>query len=418
MGNFSAIGCHIFAGGFTAGVKRVFDVPVQLELHGLGVETTERVWKVPVILVDDVKDWPPLTRDVLFGNPRCTGFSCVTAGHGEDTHGPWAKQCQDVHDFMTYGLANNFPVIVWESVQQAYSVGKPLLDLWTERCVAKGYRIAHVFVNSHTFGNSQNRKRYFYVAYPRSKQFNANAPQIYPYYSVLYDAIWERRDRVTNKYEWDSTDYDQDSCLDLIPDEWHSIPSLPTGWCFNLLGKYGTELLSEKFQRVWRDRASDMPFSMHTPYRASWFRPSPTLTSSACRMVHPWLDRPCTVGELADIMGWHGHYPVGEGPVKQIAKGVVPAVGEWIAQQIKLCLEDAWNGEEWDTTYDHHEGKFVGSDSSGWDEKVINLTHYYGHQFDFDRYPEEARAQFRRYNVDPSTGKLVKPWHTFSGRVA
>jgi len=45
-----ALGVHVFAGGFTAGVKRVFEVDAQLEVHGLGVRTAEEIWEVPVHL--------------------------------------------------------------------------------------------------------------------------------------------------------------------------------------------------------------------------------------------------------------------------------------------------------------------------------------------------------------------------------
>lgn len=405
-----AVGCHVFAGGFTAGVKRVFDVKCQLELHDLGHRTAREVFDTPVVHARP-EEWPARRAEsLLYGNPRCTGFSVITAGYSSEAHGPFAKQCQDINDLMSYGLSQEFPVICWESVQQAYTTGKPLLDLWTERCVKAGKRVAHVFTNAATFGNAQNRKRYFYVAYPRELQFNADAPSVRRCYPVVYDAIWNRRGRAWRYFDPRSEEYDQDTAIRLSPDEEACVPHLGTGWCLNEMGKYGYDRLTPRLQRVWDYRNSDMPFSLHGITRTSWLRPSPTLTSTSIRLIHPWHDRAFTIGELADIMGWEGKVPVGPDPSLQIAKGVVPAVGEWVAQQIESCLDDKWGGDEWTCKFDHDTGEFVGEDSRGMNEKVIDLTNYYGHQFDIERFPDEAIKQQRKFNVCPKTGKLLKPW--------
>jgi len=113
-----AVGCHVFAGGFTMGVKRVFDVECQLESHGFGKETCEAVAKVPFVNRPDA-NWPDVEAQFLYGNPRCTGFSCITSGYDEDTHGPWAKQTEDIHQLCNYA-AGRYDIIIWESVQQAF----------------------------------------------------------------------------------------------------------------------------------------------------------------------------------------------------------------------------------------------------------------------------------------------------------
>lgn len=403
-----AVGIHVFAGGFTAGVKDVFDVVGQLEVHGLGVKTTEEVWGVPVHL-SRPSDWPDVAADFAFGNPRCTGFSCVTAGYGEHAHGPRAKQCQDILDFMGYSLSR-FPVFVWESVQQAYTVGKPLLDELVVQCVDQGYRVAHVFVNARTFGNAQDRKRYFFVAYPKDKQFNVAMPAMYPYYPVLWDVIADKRDSEVNEWHPATCDYDENSVVKISADEKQCLPHLATGWSLNQAVQYCHEYCPPKFQKIWDDRTSGMPFSMHCVFRTSWLRPCPTLKNSAGRLIHPWHHRPLTIGELAACMGWRGRVPTGPDPVSQIAKGIVPDVGTWIAQQVTACLNDTWGGDEWSTTFDHVTGTFKGEDSRGHVEKVIDVTKYHGHLFDIERYPDEPRAQRHRFNVDPVTGKLIRDW--------
>jgi len=418
-----ALGCHVFAGGMTAGFKDVFDVKAQLEVHGLGDDTVEKVWKVPVIRpADGACAWPaPVALghgriDVLYGNPRCTAFSNVTAGLSSTGHGPEARQCQDVKELVDYGLAYEFSLIVWESVQQAYRTGKPLVDSFTRRFIENGYRVAHVFVNARTFGNAQNRKRYFQVAYPRDRQFNVDLPPMLEHAPMLWDAISERRHRECNVVDplpmIRDGGYDQDSYLQLTADEWHSLPHMASGWDANTLAQYDYEKLSPAFKAKWDERMSDMPFSMHGVHRPAWMCAAPTLTNSCCRLLHPWWHRPCTVGELADIMGWRGEIPVGPDPFSQIAKGVVPDVATWIAEMCRKCLEDEWGGptEDWSTRYDHVRGVFEGEDTSGQDEKVIDVTQYYPRDFDIGRFPAECQEQCHRFNVDPKTGRLIRKW--------
>lgn len=408
-GRRKAVGCHVFAGGFSGGIQQHFDVTHHLERHGFGLETSHKVWGVENVIDCEPHDWPRIQGDVLFGNPRCTGFSCVTAGYSSEGHGPWARQCQDIHDLMGYALGH-YPIIVWESVQQAYTVGKPLLDIITQQALSLGYRIAHVFVNAAMLGNCQQRKRYFYVAYPREKRFNVSVPEdMHPYYPVLYDAIWDMRLRETTPWDRRSDEYTRDSYARLSDDDWAAIPHLPTGWGLNTLARYDYARLTDRQKGKWDLRNSDMPFSMHCIYRLPWLRPCQTLQSSSGRLVHPWHNRTLTIGELAEIMGWGDKIPIGHDPVHQLAKGVVPAVGAWLAEQALACLNDDWGDEEW-TVDDIKDGVFRGQDSKGMDEKVIDVTRYVGQHFDVERYSSEVMHQHHRYNVDPCTGKLIKSW--------
>ena len=397
-----AVGVHVFAGGFTMGVKRVMEVECQLEAHGFGLESAEKSVGVPTVNREDAK-WPRMSGQLCFGNPRCTGFSCVTAGLDETSHGPWSRQTVDARQLVEYA-AGHFDVIVWESVQQAYTVGKPLLDHMIKEWLAPNhYRIAHLFINAASFGNVQNRKRYFMVAYRDDRPFNVVPPVISPYYPVAYDVLWSRRDRVTRPMKLRvSEDYDADCYTQLNEDEIAAVPYLPNGWSLNTLARYGTHLLTERHQRKWRERQSGMPFSMHCPYRANYLRHFPTLTSSAGRTIHPEHDRACTVGELSAVMGWGDTIPRGPHPVAQLAKGVVPAVGEWLAEQVKRYVDGHWpRDEDWESTFDSSRGEWIGGDASGKLEKTIDLTRYVGQDFDRERYDVTDEVLFRhRLHVD------------------
>ena len=88
-------------------------------------------------------------------------------------------------------------------------------------------------------------------------------------------------------------------------------------------------------------------------------------------------------------MGWD-MAPVGKNPIAEIAKGVVPAVGQWLAEQAELYLDDAWGDEDWESRYDNREGEWVGRDTTGELEKTFILTEYVPPWRSWDAYPESA----------------------------
>ena len=373
-----ALGCHVFAGGFTMGVKQVCQVDAQLEVHGLGQETVESMG-VDFIMGnnqdawdDDV--WEPMEADFLFGNPRCTGFSCLTGKHGPSVHGAWSEPTKDIHQFMHYGIRNNIPVICWESVQQAWSVGRPLLDhIRDTMCIPNGYRIAHLFINAATFGNAQHRKRYFFVAYKSDKNFNIVPPQVVPQHATVWDKIECLQDlKVEMKKHPRQPDH-----------HWHSprseiIQHIPQGYDLNKIGHKCPEILEKVpyFHDLWENRTSDLPFSLHSLCRLSKDGYMPVISGSSHRYVHPLLDRTLTIRECARLMGWPDDItPIGDNPFGQIGKGICPEIGVWLAEQVKLYHEDHWKEQDWESSYDDKKGEWVGRHDPG-QEKIFNLTRY------------------------------------------
>lgn len=391
-----AVGIHVFAGAFTQGVQRVFDVECQLESHGFGGETVEKLCKIPFVN-DEKARWPEVHAEFAYANPRCTGFSCLSAGSDEDAHGPWARQCEDIHDLCNYA-AGKYDIIIWESVQQAITVGMPLLDYLTADVFApKNYRVAHVLLNASSFGNAQNRKRYFYVAYRDDRNFNITPPVIDPYYSTVYDHIYSMRDRETRSVDYYKEEYDADTSWRMNEHDEHAVKSLPNGWGLNTLAKFRGERLSQKYRDVWEYRNSDMPFSLHCVHRLPWLRPCPTIHSGARMLVHPEHDRTLTIGELAKLMGWEG-IPSGPKPVEQIAKGVVPAAGEWLARQALDYLDDKWGDDDWESSYDPVKCEWVGRQTKGERVKWFDMTKYTGQLFDRERY-DIPDSQLHRHHA-------------------
>lgn len=396
-----AVGVHVFAGGFTLGMQRAgFDVQCQLETHNFGLETTKAMCNVDSINDEDA-NWPDIDAEVAYGNPRCTAFSALTGGHDEDGHGPWAKQTCDAQQFAKY-TAGKYDFCVWESVQQAYTAGKPLLDWMTNDIYKpKGYRVAHVFINAATFGNSQQRKRYFYCAYRDDRNFNIQPPRLRTlHYPVAYDALWSLRDNDTEPYDSRSDEYGFNSYKSYPDDVRDMMSRMPNGWGLKYMAQYAFEHLTDKLQDKWLTRSTDLVFSLHAMTRLNYLRPHPTLTSSAFRYIHPEHDRPITVGETATVMGWPT-IPVGHAPVAQIAKGVVPDVAQWLGEQAMLYLNNEWGNEDWESSFNDKTGEWEGGDSDGKLEKVFDMTRYTGKLFDRSRYEVSDEVLFRhRHLVD------------------
>lgn len=411
----TAVGCHVFAGGFTRGVQDAgWHVPVQLEVHNFGLDTARDVWGVQTIN-DENAHWPLTDGQMLFGNPRCTAFSTITSGEKytnekSNAHGPWAKQTCDIHQLCEYG-AGRFDFVIWESVQQAFTTGRPMINYLIEKHFApKNYRVAHVFINAATFGNAQQRKRYFFVAYRDCYKFNAEPPPLSPYYATLYDVISSGDGKPLEYDEQGDEVYDANSYYPLNEDERYVVPNLPSGWSLNTLGRYGRHLMPDRYKFKAEYASSGLPFSLHCIIRLNWLRPSPTLSSSARKFIHPGLDRPLTIGELATIMGWpEGCVPRGPKPVAQIAKGIVPAVGKWLARQVELSIAGHWGQDDWESSYCDKDGEWKGGDSSDKLEKIIDMTRYVGKDMNEAKYDGLDLLRYQ-FNVDGTTGRVVVPW--------
>ena len=388
------VGIHVFAGGFTRGIRTVLPVVGQLEIHNFGRGTVEAMG-LPFMNANTWQNWSDYKstwKDCTFcyGNPRCTSFSSYSSGGTPDVRGPRAKPTQDIWDLCNFGVTNGFKLLAFESVQQAYTVGRSLLNMLRDKLFApNGYRIAHVFVNTAAEGNAQRRRRYFFVAYKKERNFNVMLP-VLPKYRVTVDDVLSHHvfkkmkvhaDKLNGK---NNVDYDVGSYTTLTPDERKVVPCLRQGEDTNTLARRRPHVLKEASSVLWKrwiNRSSDIPFSLHTVTRVKGQGHCPTISSTSGRLIHPTRNRPLSVGEIAGLMGWPiGTLPVGPEPIGQIGKGVVPATGAWLAKQIKLYFENAWSDEDFESTWDHNKNVFVGRHFDCLDnppmEKTFNLTHY------------------------------------------
>ncbi len=384
------VGIHVFAGGFTMGVKKVLPVVGQLEIHGFGRETCE-AHETKFMNADSWNDWYDYEScwdgvSFCYGNPRCTAFSSYSAGAGADVRGPHAEPVQDIWDLCRFGVNAGLDLISFESVQQCYTVGHELLDaLRDELFVPNHYRIAHLFVNTAAEGNAQRRRRYFFVAYHDDRNFNVMLPDLPDYQTTVGDVLGEFYDRRVNEGKFDGKkyEYDADTHKLLNDRDKTMISHLQEGESYSTFAKKRLKELkqvSKYHYDKWIYRTSGLPFSLHAPKRLRWNGSCPTISSTSRNFIHPRLNRPLTVSEIAALMGWPKDFiPIGPKPVAQIGKGVVPATGEWFAEQIKRYLENFWGDEDFESEYNSKKQQLIGDTFTNTNrpvEKIFRLTKY------------------------------------------
>ena len=380
------VGIHCFAGGFTMGMKTVLPVVGQLELHNFGRETCE-AHQTKFMNADNWHDWDAY-KDVwegcsfCYGNPRCTSFSSYSAGSCSDVRGPYAKCTRDIWDLCEFGIRAGLDLIAFESVQQAYTVGRPLLNILRDDLfVPNHYRIAHLFVNTAAEGNAQKRRRYFFVAYRDNKNFNVMRPNLPEYRTTVGDVLglFENRKAIPGKIGSRGLNWTIDTYHQFSEQERAMIKCLQEGEGYHSLAKRRPDELKKaslKHYNKWIYRTSNLPFSLHSPTRIRWDGHCPTICSTSHHIIHPHEDRGLTVKELAALMGWpKGFVPVGAYPIRQIGKGVVPATGAWLGEQIKLYLNDMWGDDDFSASYKHKTGQWVGENYIDKPvEKVFSMT--------------------------------------------
>jgi site-specific DNA-cytosine methylase len=163
------VDCQCFAGGLTYSfVSEGFELVGKREhTGGFGVPACEGNrhvlgdgWETEMT---DPTLWTPKRVDVVAGNPPCSGFSSLNTGKNRGIDAP-INQC--MRDFTMFAAKCKPIITVMESVQQAFSKGRPLMVSLRESLEAitgEKYTITHLLHSCAALGGTQLRRRYFLV---------------------------------------------------------------------------------------------------------------------------------------------------------------------------------------------------------------------------------------------------------------
>lgn len=317
-GKPTALGCYIFAGGFTVGVSKHFNVLAHLEGNTYGVATSKLNFPNLTHYVGFDK-WPAVKADFVYGNPPCAAWS---QNNGRDSSA-WKSdnRVSCVRELFTLIQATGCRVWVWESVCQAPVKGKEFVDQLIERAAGMGYSATQVFHDAQYLGVPQTRKRWFLVLH------NVEFKPVEPDWKVMSAVECLKQVKPTGDRA-----YDVKGMKDVIEPRLKDIPPgarMRAVWS-KVGGKTGRKGLKVT-----------VPVGLgHVRLR----REGPAPATVGYAMAHPTQHRFLHVNEVAALAGFPPGYqftggPMGAQQLDLIARGVCPPVGEWIARAAAKAIK-------------------------------------------------------------------------------
>jgi len=204
----------------------------------------------------------------------------------------------------------------WESVPRAFEVGRELVDELTVRALDLGYSVTYLLHDGQYLGMAQRRPRFFFVAH---RVAFVPRPHDYSHTTSCGEVLSKMSD-----------------CgpVDMVlsPEIEAIIPRLRQGRSLRDLWE---ELNPEPELNERGQVRGRPPFTYH---RIREDRPSNTI--AGFYLVHPTEDRCLTTTEMAVLCGFPRDFEfVGSGKCNQIARGVCPPVGEWLALSVRDALD-------------------------------------------------------------------------------
>jgi site-specific DNA-cytosine methylase len=165
---FNAIGAHIYAGGFTIGVAKHFNVLAHLEHSGYGADVVGLNWPQMPIHAGGPSTWPTswpgktARPRFMYCNPPCAIWS--GASHGRA--GRWQDDPRLSMHREIFGYAMDVvqpDVLAIESVPPSFVRGREYIDELIEKASGHGYSTTVAMHNAKWLGVPQNRSRIFYT---------------------------------------------------------------------------------------------------------------------------------------------------------------------------------------------------------------------------------------------------------------
>lgn len=325
----TALGAYIFAGGFTLGVKKHFNVVGHLEDGDFGVETVKRNQPGFPIFTDRLA-WP-IDRyadkvDFIYGNPPCVSWSPAGVSESKRLAGGNFQYDNDERTncakFMFELLFQIRPkVYVWESVVNASIAGRPLVNSFIKRANETGYAVSEVFLNGLHCGIAHHRRRWFFVVHRVG--FTPEKPMVKG--KTVQEAIGHLIDPGRN--------------IDI--DRWKATPG------FELLKLTPPGAGAMDGWRAWKEQEGkkvDLDGKTFKPgflmTRAPWTKPCGVPIGN--RYFHPFEDRHLSVLEIQLICGYPEDYTFCEKldtAYKEITQAVMPPVGDWLGKQVRRAVD-------------------------------------------------------------------------------
>ena len=318
----TALGANIFAGGFTLGVRKHFDVLGHLEHDDYGAETARLNLGVEVVTQQPAWHAHRFRGkvDFVYSNPPCAVWSVLGVNHGERDwrDDPRLERIKDIFALIEAARPRAW---CWESVCQAFVRGREFVDTLVTQAAAMGYSSTFVFVDARWHGIPQSRKRFFLVCHDVEIEWRA------PRYVEARSAA-EVIASITPKTVQDTTRWNKEANL-----------VLRRAKQGESLRKAYDRLHGDDYEKTARGRAHGR-MSFHFKRMRE---DGPIGTVTGPHIVHYKEPRLLSVEELAALCGFPRSFKL---PPKMrhdpasrlLARGVMPPVGEWLAANVAAAI--------------------------------------------------------------------------------
>jgi site-specific DNA-cytosine methylase len=327
-GKPTALGAYIFAGGFSVGVRKHFDILAHLEEWPFGCETSRQNLGVPVYEEPDTEGFYARAKQVtkgqgrtglVYANPPCAPWSVASRGRSTDWRNDPRLSC--VH--RTFGLLPLLKprVWIWESVRPAFSKGRELVDGLIEKADDLGYSATVLLVNSMYHGAAQNRPRFFLCLHDLPITFReSRAPTV-----TVGEVLKELRFKGKSRYPT------FEPRKDLLPAVRRMNPGQSLRAAWEAMNRAKVAKHDPKMGKL-----KGRPSFLDARLAADGFSRAMT---GGCKMYHPTEDRFLTGEECAALCGFPKSYMFAKNVYQEIARGVMPPVGEYLAGQVAHALK-------------------------------------------------------------------------------
>ena len=327
-----ALGTYVFAGGFTLGVKKHFDVEAHFEMNpGLYKKTAKANFPdLPIYEGED--EWPREKYkdkiDFVYCNPPCAPWSNL--GTTQKGGMAWKNDPRIACWRNSFNLLKELrpKAIAIESVPRVYSIngGRPMIMELTKEANKLGYQVNHLLIDGGFTGLNHSRKRFFFIA--TKYHLNPNVLNFQPLPTageVLGQFKKEHGSDIGHLMKLGENEKPylkhckQGESLRVTWERFNPPETWKRG------GMRGGVKGRPQFMK-WR-----LKNNAHIPVIAGGF------------YIHPTEDRLFGHKELAYMAGYPVDYKW-EGPAStigsQIARGVMPPVAEYVARIVKSSVEN------------------------------------------------------------------------------
>lgn len=322
---FNAIGAHIYAGGFTVGISKHFNVLAHLEHNGYGAEVVKLNFPDLPIYAGGPASWPktwPKGAErprFMYANPPCAIWS--VAANGRACHWCDDPRLDAHHDIFNYALDTvGVDVLAIESVPPSFTKGREHVDYLIATAAEKGYSTTVVQHDTQWFGVPQSRRRIFYM-----------------FHKV--------------EIPWEIPSFNEKELI-TVKQAFKGLPKKTKGYPVPHISDAVMNLLKiakpgENLQRIYQElypnpvrneRGQKIGSPSFLDRRAAWDRPAPV----AINLYHPVECRQLNQEELAAICSFPQDYKWPKGGQGGISgymnRGIMPKAGEWLARNVEKAL--------------------------------------------------------------------------------